>query len=61
MRITACVATKNRTDMLHQLLWSLIRQEYKDWDLVIVDDSDTPVDWNSLGVYPRLFGEISRN
>ena len=61
MRITACVATKNRTDMLHQLLWSLIRQEYKDWDLVIVDDSDTPVDWNSLGVYPRLFGEIARN
>ncbi|MBI4965347.1 MAG: glycosyltransferase [Desulfomonile tiedjei] len=60
MRITACVATKNRTDMLHQLLWSLIRQEYKDWDLVIVDDSDVPVNWNSIGVYPRLFSEITR-
>ena len=60
MRITACVATKNRTDILHQLLWSLIRQEYDDWDLVIVDDSDVPVEWNSLGVYPRLFSEIAR-
>ncbi|MBI5248430.1 MAG: glycosyltransferase [Desulfomonile tiedjei] len=60
VRITVCVATKNRTDMLHQLLWSLIRQEYADWDLVIVDDSDKPVEWNSLGVYPRLFNEIAR-
>ena len=60
MRITVCVATKNRTDMLHQLLWSLIRQEYKDWDLVIVDDSDVPANWNSFGVYPRLFSEMSR-
>lgn len=61
MRITACVATRNRTDMLHQLLWSLIRQGYADWDLVIVDDSDVPVPWNSVGVYPRLFSEITRN
>jgi len=60
MRITACVATKNRTDMLHQLLWSLIRQDYPDWDLVIVDDSDVPVQWNNLGVYPRLLSEIAR-
>jgi len=46
--------------MLHQLLWSLIRQEYKDWDLVIVDDSDVPAQWNGLGVYPRLFSEMTR-
>ncbi len=59
-RITVCVATKNRTDMLHQLLWSLIRQEYQHWDLVIVDDSDVPVPWDSTGVYPRLFREMSR-
>jgi len=60
VRISVCVATKNRTDMLHQLLWSLIRQEYTDWDLVVVDDSDEPVHWNTLGVYPRLFNEIAR-
>ncbi len=60
MRISVCVSTKNRTDMLHQLLWSLIRQHHTDWDLVIVDDSDTPVPWESLGVYPRLLHEISR-
>lgn len=60
MRVTVCVATKNRTDMLHQLLWSLIRQSFTAWDLVIVDDSDVPVSWNSVGVYPRLFNEISR-
>jgi ADP-heptose:LPS heptosyltransferase len=59
-RITVCVATKNRTDMLHQLLWSLIRQEYRDWDLALVDDSDEPVRWDALGVYPRLFNEINR-
>lgn len=60
MRVSVCVATKNRTDMLHQLLWSLIRQSFTAWDLVIVDDSDVPVPWNNLGVYPRLFNEISR-
>lgn len=60
MRISVCVATKNRTDILHQLLWSLIRQNYPHWDLVIVDDSDVPVQWNAFGVYPRLLSEISR-
>ncbi len=60
MRISVCVSTRHRTDMLHQLLWSLIRQRYTDWDLVIVDDSDAPVPWETLGVYPRLFNEISR-
>lgn len=61
MRITVCVATKDRTDMLHQLFWSLIRQRFTGWDLVIVDDSNVPVKWNSLGVYPRLFNEMSRS
>lgn len=60
MRVSVCVATKNRTDMLHQLLWSLIRQQREEWDLVIVDDSDAPVPWDKLGVYPRLLGEIGR-
>jgi ADP-heptose:LPS heptosyltransferase len=60
MRVSVCVATKNRTDMLHQLLWSLIRQSFTAWDLVIVDDSDEPVRWSNLGVYPRLFNEMSR-
>ncbi len=46
--------------MLHQLLWSLIRQECPDWDLVLVDDSDEPVQWDKLGVYPRLLNEIDR-
>lgn len=59
-RITVCVATKNRTDMLHQLLWSLIRQQYPAWDLLIVDDSDEPVPWDRVGVYPRLFSEMTR-
>jgi len=60
MRTTVCVATKNRTDMLHQLLWSLIRQQYPAWDLLIVDDSDEPVPWDRIGVYPRLFSEMKR-
>ncbi|MEI8183352.1 MAG: glycosyltransferase [Desulfomonile sp.] len=60
MRITVCVATKNRPEIVHQLLWSLIRQDYRSWDLVIADDSDIPVQWNSLGIYPRLFSEIAR-
>ncbi len=46
--------------MLHQMLWSLIRQDYTEWDLVVVDDSDEPMDWNNLSVYPRLFSEITR-
>ncbi|MEJ2718510.1 MAG: glycosyltransferase, partial [Deltaproteobacteria bacterium] len=59
-RVTVCVATKNRTDMLHQFLWSLIRQEFREWDLLIVDDSDEPVRWDRFGVYPRLFAEMKR-
>jgi ADP-heptose:LPS heptosyltransferase len=42
------------------MLWSLIRQACHKWDLIIVDDSDQPLNWNSLGVYPRLFSEITR-
>ncbi|MCA1961480.1 MAG: glycosyltransferase [Desulfomonile sp.] len=60
MRTSVCVATRNRTDMLHQLLWSLIRQQYTAWDLLIVDDSDEPVPWDRVGVYPRLFSEMKR-
>jgi ADP-heptose:LPS heptosyltransferase/glycosyltransferase involved in cell wall biosynthesis len=59
-RITVCAATKNRVDMLHQLLWSLIRQRWENWDLVLVDDSDVPVQWDRTGVYPRLFSEMRR-
>ncbi len=61
MRVSVCVATRNRTDLLHQLLWSLIRQQYKQWDLLIVDDSDVPVQWNKVSVYPRLFAEMKLN
>jgi len=46
--------------MLHQLLWSLIRQQYKEWDFILVDDSDEPVQWDKIGVYPRLFSEMQR-
>jgi ADP-heptose:LPS heptosyltransferase len=42
------------------MIWSLIRQDFKAWDLIIVDDSDAALDWNNLGVYPRLFSEINR-
>jgi ADP-heptose:LPS heptosyltransferase/GT2 family glycosyltransferase len=47
-------------DMLHQMLWSLIRQEYENWDLVVVDDNDEPQPWDKYGVYPRLFNEMKR-
>jgi len=42
MRIEIIVPTKNRYANLALLIWSLIDQTYKNWDLTIVDDSELP-------------------
>jgi len=38
-RITIGIPTKDRYECLAILLWSLLEQTYKNWDLVIIDDS----------------------
>lgn len=40
MRIEFDIPTKDRYDQLGLLLWSLLEQTYKDWDVTIIDDSE---------------------
>jgi len=42
MRITCQIATRNRCGELYGMLASLHQQDFKDWDLIILDESETP-------------------
>lgn len=60
-RITVCVSTKDRRHALHQLLWSLRNQTFKEWDLIIVDDSQSEFSqesWTKDQLYARLISEL---
>lgn len=60
-RVTICVATKDRRSQLHQLIWSLRNQTFKDWDLIIVDDSQGDFSqeaWTKDQLYARLIAEL---
>lgn len=39
-RIEVGVPTKDRYEQLAMLLWSLLEQDYKEWDVTIIDDSE---------------------
>lgn len=55
MRITVGVATKNRYGVLSQCLLSLALQSTKDFDVIIVDDSDEPIDLRELQQFQSIF------
>ena len=61
-RITVCIATHNRQDVVHQLLWSLRNQTYQEWDLCLVDDSDdkdfNQENWTKHSLYQKIINEI---
>ena len=43
-KVTIVIPTKNRYDALAMTLWSLYNQTFKDWDLLILDNSDERID-----------------
>ena len=47
-KIDIVIPTKNRYEFLALVLQSLTNQTYKEWELLIVDDSDKPFDINNL-------------
>lgn len=47
-RVEIVIPTKNRYEFLALILQSLVSQTYKEWDLLIIDDSDKPYDINNL-------------
>ncbi len=55
MRITCEISTKDRYDVLSQALLSLALQTHKDFDLIIFDDTDSPVDLRNLVPYHAVF------
>lgn len=61
-RVTVIVATHNRMDIVHQLLFSLRMQTFKNFDLCIVDDSDdvafTQEKWTKHSLYSKIIGEL---
>lgn len=51
MKITVGIPTKNRYDCLDKTLLSIALQTYKPEKVIIVDDSDNPVDVRSISHY----------
>jgi glycosyltransferase involved in cell wall biosynthesis len=59
MRITCEISTKNRYEILSQALLSLALQTFKDFDLLIFDDSDQPPrDANELVQKFPAYGQV---
>jgi len=61
-RISVCVATRDRKNVVHQLLWSLRNQTFKQFDVVIVDDSETDFSvesWTKDAMYSKILSELS--
>lgn len=55
MRVTVGIPTKNRSDTLAMTLMSLALQTVKDFDLIIVDDSDTQIDLRDIPIFQHIF------
>ena len=51
-KVSIIIPTKNRPDLLKRALASVINQSYQDWELFIINDSDTEVSINSSD--PRI-------
>ena len=47
-RVDVVIPTKNRYEFIALVLQSLTNQTYTEWDLIIIDDSEKPVDMNTV-------------
>lgn len=48
MRVEFDIPTKDRYEQLGLLLWSLLEQSYKNWDVTIIDDSEKRYDLREI-------------
>ncbi len=55
MRVTCEISTKDRYDVLSQALLSLALQTHRDFDIIIFDDTDNPMDLRELPAYQSVF------
>lgn len=55
MKVTVGIPTKNRYDKLVLTLLALAFQEHQDMHVIIIDDSDSPVDPRTLPAYQAAF------
>ena len=46
VKVSIIIPTNNRPDLLKRALASVINQSYQDWELFIINDSDTEVSIN---------------
>ena len=62
-RVTICIATRNRRQVLHQVLWSLRNQTNSWFDIVIVDDGEGDFNekaWTEDSFYGPLIKELQQ-
>lgn len=57
-RVMVGIPTKDRYDQLAMLLWGLLQQTYKDFDLIIVDDSEDRKDIRELPVFKHILNRL---
>jgi GT2 family glycosyltransferase len=60
-RVEVVVPTKNRYEFLSLLLHSLTNQTYDNWDVLIVDDSDKPINMTQLPFVSPLLNYMRNN
>jgi ADP-heptose:LPS heptosyltransferase len=62
-RITCCIATKDRRQVIHQVLWSLRNQDYPWFDVLIVDDGTKDFnekEWIDDAFYGPILKELQQ-
>lgn len=59
VRVLIIVATKNREELLPSALGSILNQEYKNWNLIIIDDNSTDKTPNIINYYSKLDSRIN--
>jgi ADP-heptose:LPS heptosyltransferase len=61
MRIEVGVPTKDRYENLALLLWSLCEQNFKDFDITIIDDSENRTDIRELNYMGHILKRLDKN
>lgn len=58
--VTVGIPTKDRYSRLSLLLWTLLDQSFKDWDLLIIDDSEDRKDIREIPVFQHILRRLDK-
>lgn len=57
MKISCVLTSYNRPEFVRQALRSVVYQTHEDWELIVVDESDSMSIFNALGTFGKAFRE----